>query len=129
MDPDVNSRHHEEDLSLQQSFKKQLTSLIHVIEDFGNPFMGSGLELVVLNTRDCVSDKAASSVRQVEILGKLQHDEFKRDVIDLGGKGIHKSIEKNELPLFSTPKTKKTSNKAQKYQIFVMMLHCLVVSL
>ena len=37
-----------------------------------------------------------------------------RDVIDVGGKGIHKSIKKNELPLFSTPKAKKTSNKAQK---------------
>ena len=35
-------------------------------------------------------------------------------VIDVGGKGIHKSIKKNELPLFSTPKAKKASNKAQK---------------
>ena len=80
MDPDINSRHHEEGLALQQSFKKQVTSLIHVTEDFGNPFMDSGPELVVLNTGDCVSYKAASSVRQVEVLGKLQYDEFKRDV-------------------------------------------------
>ena len=109
--------------------RKQVTSLIHVIEDFGNPFMDSGPELVVLNTRDCVSYEAASSVRQVEVLGKLQYDEFKKEVIDAGGKGIHKSIKKNGLPLFSSPKAKKKSNKAQKYQIFVMMLHCLVVSL
>ena len=94
--------------------RKQLTSLIHVIEDFGNPFMDSGPELVVLSTKDCVSDEAASSVRQVEVLGKLQYDEFKRYVNDVGGKRIHKSIEKNELPLFSTLKAKKTSNKAQK---------------
>ena len=114
MDLDINSRYHEEGLALQQSFKKQVTSLIHVIEDFGNPFMDSDPDLVVLNTRDCVSDEAASSVRQVEVLGKLQYDEFKRDVIDAGGKGIHKSIKKNERPLFSTPKAKKTSNKAQK---------------
>ena len=114
MDPDVNSRHHEEGLALQQSSKKQVTSLIHVIEDFRNPFMDNGPELVVLNTRDCVSDEAASSVRQAEVLGKLQYDEFKRDVIDVGGNGIHKSIKKNELPLFSSPKSKKTSNKVQK---------------
>ena len=130
MDPDVNFRHHEEGLALQQSFKKQITSLIHVIEDFGNPFMESGLEVVVLNTRDCVSYEAASSVRQVEVLGKLQYDEFKKEVIDAGGKGIHKSIKKNGLPLFSSPKAKKNHpTKHKKYQIFVMMLHCLVVSL
>ena len=114
MDPDVNSRHHEEGLALQQSFKKQVTGLIHVIEDFGNLFIDSGPELVVLNTRDCVSYEAASSVHQVEVLGKLQYDEFKKEVIDAGGKRIHKSIKKNGLPLFSSPKAKKTSNKAQK---------------
>ena len=129
MDPDINSRHHEEGLALQQSFKKQVTSLIHVIEDFGNPFMDSGPELVVLNSRECVNDEATSSVRQVEVLGKLQYDEFKRDEIYVGGKGIHKSIKKNELPLFSAPKARKHPTKHTKYQIFVMMLHCLVVSL
>ena len=86
MDPDVNSRHHEQRLALQKSFKKKVTGLIHVIEDFENPFMDSGPELVVSNTRDCVSDEAASSCRQVEVLGKLQYDELKRDVIDIGGK-------------------------------------------
>ena len=127
MDPDVNSRHHEEGLALQQSFKKQVTSLIHVIEDFGNPFMDSGPELVVLNTRNCLSYKAASSV---EVLGKLQYDEFKKEVIDAGGKGTHKRIKKNGLPLFSSPKAKKKHPTKHKiYQIFVMMLHCLVVSL
>ena len=129
MDPDINSRHHEKGLALQQSFKKQVTSLIHVIEDFGNPFMDSGPELVVLSSRECVNDEATSSVRQVEVLGKLQYDEFKRDEIDVGGKGIHKSIKKNELPLLSAPKTTKHPTKHTKYQIFMMMLHCLVVSL
>ena len=76
MDPDINYTHHEEGLALQQSFKKQVTGLINFIEDFGNPFMDSGPKLVVLNTRDCVSDEAASSVCQVEVLGKLQYDEF-----------------------------------------------------
>ena len=124
-DPNINSRHHEEGLALQQ-----VTSLIHVIEDFGSPFIDGDPELVVLNTRDCVSAEATSSVLQVEVLGKLQYGEFKeRDVIDVSGTGIHKSTKKNELPLFSIPKAKKTSNKAQKYQIFMMMLHCLDVSL
>ena len=129
MDPDVISKHHEEGLALQQSFKKQVTSLIHVIEDFRNPFVDSGPELLVLNTRDCVSYEAASSVRQVEVLGKLQYVKFKKEVIHAGGKGIHKRTKKNGLPLFSSPKAKKHPTKHKKYQIFVMMLHCLVVSL
>ena len=53
---------HEEGLALQ------VTSLIHVIEDFGNPFMDSGPKFVVLNSRECVNDEATSSVRQVEVL-------------------------------------------------------------
>ena len=59
--------------------------MIQVIEDFRNPFMDSSRELVVLSTRDCVIDEAASSVRQVEALGKLQHDEYTRAVIDVPG--------------------------------------------
>ena len=94
LEMDVSSRHHE-GLALQQSFKKQVTSLIDVIEDFGNSFMDNGPKLVVFQyTRDCVSDEAASSVRQVKILGKLQYDEFRRDVIDAGGQRIHKSIKR-----------------------------------
>ena len=76
--------------------------------------MDSGPELVVLNTRDCVSHEAASSVRQVEVLGKLQYDELKKEVIDASGKGIHKSIKKNGLPLFSSPKAKKNIQQSTK---------------
>ena len=47
--------------------------------------MDSSRELVVLSTRDCVIDEAASSVRQVEALGKLQHDEYTRALIDVPG--------------------------------------------
>ena len=54
-----------------------------------------------------MSYEAASSVLQVEVLGKLQCDEFKKEVIDAGGKGIHKSIKKNGHPLLSSPKSKK----------------------
>ena len=45
-DPDVNSRHHEEVFALLQYFKKQVSSLIHVIIDFGNPFKDSGAEFI-----------------------------------------------------------------------------------
>ena len=91
--------------------------------------MDSDPELVVLSTRDCVSDKAASSVRQVNVLGKLQYDEFKRDVIDVSGTGIHKSIKKMDFHFSVHQKQRKHPTKHKKYQIFVMMLHCLAASL
>ena len=125
LDLDANSRHHEEGLALQQSFKKQVTSLIHVIEGFGNPFMDSGPELVVLNTRDCMSYEAASSVRQVEVLGELPYDEFKKEV----EREFIKAQKRTDFHFSVHQKQKQHPTKHKKYQIFVMMLHCLVVSL
>ena len=47
---ELNYRHHEEGISTQKSFEKQVTSLIQVTENYGNPFMDACLLLQVHQT-------------------------------------------------------------------------------
>ena len=50
-------RHHEQTLSVQQEFEKQVRSLIGVMEDMGNPFLEESPDLLVLDTGDIMDEK------------------------------------------------------------------------
>ena len=78
--PEQNYRHHEEGLSTKRSFEKQVSSLVQVIKDYGNPFIDAYLKVLILNTRECLDDGVAISVPPIETLGKLQYEEYKRDI-------------------------------------------------
>ena len=64
--PETNSEtectHHEEGLSHQTRFHKQVNKLIEEINGLGNPFEDQCLELVVLNTRECADDSVVATV-------------------------------------------------------------------
>ena len=44
----VESRHHDQTPSVQKEFEKDVTSLINVIEELGNPFEEESNDLLVL---------------------------------------------------------------------------------
>lgn len=108
-DPEVNFRHHEEGLSTQQSYKKQVTSLVQVITGYGNPFFDDCPELLILNSRDCADESVASAVVTLETLGTDQYHKFRKEVLEDRTTPIHAPIKKNKLPLMKTPKTKGSS--------------------
>ena len=113
-DPDLNYRHHEEGMSTQESFRQQTSRLIDTITEYGNPFLDDYPELLVLHTRDCVDESVVSAIKKFETVGKNQYKEFKDDVLEKRTRGIHDSITRNSLPLFSTPRQKKDSAKAKQ---------------
>lgn len=49
--------HHEQHFSVQDAFQKDVKSLIAVFEEFGNPFLEKGQDLLVRDTRDTVLSK------------------------------------------------------------------------
>ena len=55
-------KHHEEGLSNQVLFQKQVNSLVERIKEYANPFLDDCPEILVLNTRECVCDIAANNV-------------------------------------------------------------------
>ena len=107
------NRHHEKGASAQERFRKQASSLINVINEYGNPFMDHCKELLVLNTRDCVDDSVVKCVGKIESLGTEQYQQFKREVLDSKSKSIHAPIKKNKLILFRIRKSKASPNAKQ----------------
>ena len=47
----------------------------------GNPFLDDFPELLVLDTRNCVSDAVVSTVKTIEELGSIQYEQYMNDVI------------------------------------------------
>ena len=69
-------RHHEHTLSTQTSFARDMNALVETISSYGNPFEEETSDLLVLDTRDIVDSKISQSIRDMEKIGRLQHNEF-----------------------------------------------------
>lgn len=115
--PDVSKTrcHHEEGLSTQQTFMKQVAGLSKTISDLGNPFVNDYPELLGLDTSDVMNESVANTVRTVELLGRNQYEEYRQSVLVDCTRSIHDPIKKNSLPTFKCP-TRKDKTK-QSHQI------------
>ena len=90
---------------VQNTFRNQVNAVCSIIEEMGNPFADQTGDLFVLDTRDIADSKVVETVRTVEQLGKDQLQERTTPLFD--------TIQKNKLPLFSSPPAtkEKTSDK------------------
>ena len=87
--------------------------LVQTITEYGNTFLVTGSDLLVLTTRDCVDDSIALSYRNLEELSSKQYMHSKNDVFDARTKSIHDPIKKNKLPLFKIQRPKKSVQSKQ----------------
>ena len=72
LDPELNYRQHEEELSTHESFEKHTTGLVQVIKDYGKPLIDACPKVLILNTRDCPDDVVDSSdTREISIISSL----------------------------------------------------------
>ena len=93
-------KHHEEGAASQTEFCRKTCALIESFEEFGNPFLETGSELIILNSRVCADSKVVSSIRTLESLGTSQYLAFKEDVFVKRTRKIKDPIIKNSLTLF-----------------------------
>ncbi len=68
--------HHEQHRRVQETFLKEVKSLVAVFENMGNPFLDNSKDLMVLDTRDIMDPSVGETVRNAETLGKEQYEEF-----------------------------------------------------
>ena len=74
-DPDnsMNFRNHEQGLAAKtRSYQKQVNSLFETFKRLGNPLLDDFPELVILDSRNCVDESVAISLRTMEDLGTKQ---------------------------------------------------------
>ena len=95
------NKHHEQVPHVQMTFAKDVKSLVVTFEELGNPFLEYSKELVVLNTKIIMHDKAVQSVMSAKQLGIEQYHVFVADrIISNNNAAITDTLSKNSLPLF-----------------------------
>ena len=96
-------RHHEQMKGVQNTFQNQVNAVCSTIEEMGNPFADQTGDLFVLDTRDIADSKVVETVRTVEQLGKDQYQQFVTKRLQERTTPLFNTIQKNNLPLFSSP--------------------------
>ena len=86
-----------------------MNAVCTIIEEMGNPFADQTGDLFVLDTRDIADSKVVETVRTVEQLGKDQYQQFVTKKLQERTTPLFDTIQKNELPLFSSPPVQKRS--------------------
>ena len=96
-------RHHEQMKGVQNTFRNQVNVVCSTIEEMGKPFTDQTGDLFVLDTRDTADSKVVETVRTVEQLSKDQYQQFATKRLHQRTTPLFDTIQKNKLPLFSSP--------------------------
>ena len=96
------TRHYEETPSMQNTFARDVRSLVAVIEELGNPFEEDSQDLLVLDTKEIADPAVIETVRNAKQIGKDQFEAFSKECIVDRIKSIEEAIHRNKLPLFAT---------------------------
>lgn len=106
--------HHEQNLSFQTSFLKDVDSLVSTLKDLGNPFEEETGELFSLDSKEIMNADVINTVRNALSIGQAQYKQFVNERFEKRKKPITEAITKNKLPLFKAQPQKKTSKDKQK---------------
>ena len=118
----ANQQHHDQQPGVQQNFLKDVTSLVTVIDDMGNPFLEKRYDLLVLDTKNIMDASVVETVRKIKSLGLEQYKKFVEERLQQSLKPITETLSKNNLPLFSRPTIKSPSK--EKLQLAALKKDC-----
>ena len=108
---DEDYRHHEQRKHVQLSFARDVKALSEAMGEMGNPFLENSGDLLVLDSRNIADTAVASTIQQIEKLGRDQYEMFVEERLVERTKAITDPIKRNSLPLFSQPPVRKKSGK------------------
>ena len=84
------TRHHEETPSVQNTFARDVRSLVAVIEELGNPFEKDSQDLLVLDTKEIADPAVIETVRNAKLIGQYQFEAFSQEcIVDTGQNQVH----------------------------------------
>ena len=110
----TDTRHHDQTAGVQKAYAKDVTSLVAVLEELGNPFEEESKDdLIVLDTKEMAAPAVVETVRNALKIGKDQFELFTKDRLIDRSKSLHDVISRNKLPLFNTPTIKPVPKSKQ----------------
>jgi len=102
--------HHEDHPGILTAFVTDVTKLVNVLEQLGNPFEEQ-YDLVVLHNRNIVSDDTAKQAVNVVDIGSKQYDDFVASRLSTGVTSLFAPIKRNKLAIFVKPKQPQACSK------------------
>ena len=114
VDDSEESMHHQEGLSAQVSFQRQVGNLVEVILDKGNPFLDEFQELIAIDSRKVFDSSISQSIRSIINIGKKQYTQFYQNVLEDRTSSIDEPIKRNNFPLPKNPRLKVKSKQTKK---------------
>lgn len=109
--PDI--RHHEQRPGVQKSFVHDVKLLKSTFDEYGNPFLETSGDQLVLDTRDIENKPVVDTLYKIEEVGFKQYNTFVTERLIDRTKPLDDTIKKNMLCLFGSPRVRKKS-KAQE---------------
>lgn len=113
-------KHHEQTSAVQTAFAKEVTALVEVFEDMGNPFKEDSGDLLTIDTNLIMDSDVQKTVGNAYKLGQEQYKLFVKERFEDQTKPIKEPIKKNKLQLFSSKK----SPQKQKSRVATMKEDC-----
>ena len=98
-------------MHLQITFAQEVKSLKRAIEEMGNPFSETSVDLLVLDSRNIADSAVADTMRRIERLGYDQYIRYVNERLVNQTVPVSDPIKRNNLCLFSQPPVKEISRK------------------
>ncbi|KAL7408248.1 hypothetical protein ABVT39_020295 [Epinephelus coioides] len=71
--------HHDQIASARKAFRKDVSSLVSVIEEMGNPFEEESTDLIVLHSKEIAHPLAVETVKKAQKIGQQQFEAFTKE--------------------------------------------------
>lgn len=104
-------KHHDQSQSVQNKFAADTKALVAAFQDAGNPFDDDSIELIILDTKEVLSNEVAKSIMCAHEEGKKQHSAFVIERLETQSVAFHEPIKMNKILLPS----KKRKTKASRW--------------
>ena len=103
------SRHHEQTKSFHSRFKKDVTKLVDIFEQFDNPFAADHTDLISVVSNVVADEQVSVTVKTAYTLGQKQFEEFVEQRLCESRVPVNAVIKRNKLALFSNSHTQRVS--------------------
>ena len=89
--------HHDQAASVYNAFRKDVCSLVNVMEELGNPFEEESEDLLVLDSKQIADPSVVEAVRKTHKIGQQQFQTFTKECLVERTKPIDDTILCNRL--------------------------------
>ena len=91
----ADTRHHEQVPSVQANFGKHVKAMVVALEEFGNSFMESSKDLIVIDSKEIMPNCVVESIYEDQKNGEVQYKKYVEERLEKTTAAVSDTIERN----------------------------------